>query len=58
MQLRGNERILSSIKFIIKELGNPKGLKLLFRASDHNFKAQYFHTFCDNIEDTLVLLRT
>ena len=36
----------------------PNEVKLLFRASEHNFSAKAFHQKCDNIEDTLVLIRT
>ena len=39
-------------------LSKPKQLKLLFRASEHNYKAEAFHRFCDNIEDTLTIART
>ena len=39
-------------------LSQPKRLELLFRASEHGFKAQAFHEECDNVENTLVLVRT
>jgi hypothetical protein len=32
--------------------------QLLFRASEHGFKAAAFHDKCDNFEDTLVLVKT
>jgi hypothetical protein len=33
-------------------------LKLLFRASYHNFQAEKFHQFCDNVPDTVTIIRT
>ena len=35
-----------------------KGVKRLFRASEHDFNPIAFHHDCDNKEDTLVLIRT
>jgi hypothetical protein len=32
--------------------------QLLFRGSEHDFKAAAFHKHCDNIEDTLTLVCT
>ena len=56
-------KILSSLDsnkhiFLHYSLGHPKRLKLLFRASEHKFKVQAFHKFCDDIEDTLTVVRT
>ena len=31
---------------------------MIFRASEHGFKASAFHKNCDNINDTLVLVRS
>jgi hypothetical protein len=31
---------------------------LLFRASEHQFKAAKFHQYCDNIPDTVTFVRT
>ena len=42
----------------MEELRNPFQIKLIFRASEHGFKASAFHDHCDNIEDTLVLVHT
>ena len=39
-------------------LHHPDRFDLLFRASEHGFKAQAFHERCDNIDNTLVLIRT
>ena len=33
-------------------------IKKLFKASEHNFRAVAFHKKCNNISDTLVLVRT
>jgi hypothetical protein len=46
------------MSFIFDSLDKPKGLKLLFRASEHQFKAAKFHQFCDNIPNTFTLIRT
>ena len=39
-------------------LNNPVKIKRIFRASEFDFKASAFHEKCDNINDTLVLVRT
>ena len=44
--------------FIRCALSNPRQLRLLFRASEHGFKVAKFHEHCDNIENTLTLVRT
>ncbi len=36
----------------------PVSLKLIFRASQHQFNVKEFHHFCDEYEDTLVLALT
>ena len=36
----------------------PKEFKLLYRASEHNFKAAAFHQKCDNIPNTVTLVKT
>ena len=46
------------IRFISETLNCPNKIELIFRASEHAFKANAFHTHCDNINDTLVLVRT
>ena len=35
-----------------------KDVKRLFRASEHDFSPVAFHHYCDNKEDTLVIIRT
>ena len=46
------------VSFIKKSLGNPTGSRLIFRASEHEFKASAFHAECDNVEDTFVVVKT
>ena len=41
-----------------KILNNPVKIERIFRASEHEFKAAAFHHYCDNKEDTLVLVHT
>jgi len=35
-----------------------ESLKLLFRGSEHNYKAAEFHTKCDNIRETVTIAET
>lgn len=44
--------------FLLQALGKPKSLNLLFRGSRDGFTAAEFHKKCDNIINTLVLVRT
>jgi hypothetical protein len=46
------------IKFLNSEYPNSIKLNLLFRASEFNFLALEFHKKCDNIPNTLVLVKT
>ena len=46
------------IQFIADSLNKPKKLQLLFRASEHQFKAKAFHEHCDGVADTFVIART
>ena len=46
------------LSFLNKILSNPVRVERIFRASEHNFKAAAFHKYCDNKEDTLMLVRT
>ena len=39
-------------------LKNPVRIEKIFRASEYNFEAAKFHQYCDNKNDTLVLIRT
>ena len=44
--------------FLHSSLGYPKKIRLLFRASEHKFKVREFHKHCDNIANTLTVVRT
>ena len=49
------------IEFLLKSLADIKpieSLQLLFRGSKDGFKAKTFHEKCDNIHDTVVIVRT
>ena len=48
----------SDLQFFSKALNNPRSLRLLFRASQHNFKTEAFHLNCDEYQNTLTLIRT
>ena len=39
-------------------LNKPRNIKLLFRGSEYKFKAEAFHRICDNIHNTLTVVRT
>jgi hypothetical protein len=47
-----------NLNFIYESLDKPKGLQLLFRASEHQFEVAKFHEKCDNIEQTFTIIRT
>lgn len=42
----------------MEALDHPKKVELIFRASQYQFSAGAFHHKCDNIEDTLTLVKT
>lgn len=44
--------------FLKKLLNKPKNVQLLYRGSENGFTAATFHQKCDNIPNTLVLVRT
>jgi hypothetical protein len=48
----------SHLQLLRVSFGCSVRLELMFRASDHGFSAKAFHAKCDNIEDTLTLVRT
>ena len=48
----------SENSFIQDALGDPKKLNLVFRASEHGFKALAFHEKCDNLPNTLTIIKT
>jgi hypothetical protein len=57
--LKPNEaKFQENLNFIYESLDKPKGLQLLFRASEHQFEAAKFHEKCDNIEQTFTIIRT
>ena len=56
LQKKGNLR--EDIAYLLKELNQPKGFRFLFRASEHQFKKDAFHMLCDNVENTLIIVRT
>ncbi|KAK8797594.1 hypothetical protein WA158_005940 [Blastocystis sp. Blastoise] len=42
---------------LVNWLGKEKRWKLLFRASDHDWKASEFHKYCDNQGETVTLIK-
>ena len=58
--LKLRDSIATDLEFIKKCFNNPKQLKLrlIFRASEHEFRAAAFHQKCDNIANTLTVART
>ena len=52
------ESVDEDIHFLMKTLKEPVLFKLIFRASKYQFKASRFHGYCDDVNDTLVLVRT
>ena len=46
------------LKYLTEILNKPNRMDLLFRASEHDFRAAAFHEKCDNKADTVVLVRT
>jgi len=46
------------INYLYSALNYPVDMKLIFRASEHSFSALAFHLKCDNIPDTLTIVRT
>ena len=59
--LQFNSKLVKSayyIDWLQTALNNPKKVELLYRASQHAFKVKPFHNKCDNIPNTLTLIRT
>jgi len=52
------KNMFQKIKYMVGHLKNPKDFRLIFRASEHGFRAEAFHEKCNNIMDTLTLVRT
>ena len=46
------------VNFIYESLNNPKRLSLIFKASEHDYRAYFFHYFCDNTAHTFTLIKT
>ncbi len=42
----------------MNSLQQPKGFKLLFKASEHQFSAAKFYEHCDKVKNVLVLVKT
>ncbi len=53
-----SELVKEQNDFLKKSLNYPKDLLLLFRASENNYLSAAFHQKCDNIPNTLTLVRT
>ncbi len=55
-----DSKITEDALFLVSnfEKASPSKFKLLYRASENNFSAKQFHLKCDDIKDTMVLLRT
>ena len=45
------------IDYLLESLDSPDSLKLLYRGSENNFSASQFHVKCDNIPNTVTLVR-
>ena len=65
MMLQGNAPNIDSnlilpedIDFVYSELVSGKNLNLIYRGSVHGYKSSDFHTKCDNIVDTLVVIKS
>ena len=43
---------------LFNTLKDPKQLKLLYRGTDHEFSVTAFHNKCDNIPNTLTVVKT
>ena len=50
--------MVEQAEFLLRALGDPVRVERIFRASEHSFSAKAFHQKCDNVPDTLVLVRT
>jgi hypothetical protein len=45
-------------KFVLEHLNYPKDMKLLYRASEHEFNIKKFHELCDEEENTFTIIKT
>ena len=48
----------SEKKFVLKSLNFPSDINLVYRASDHFLKVATFHQKCDNLSNTLTIIKT
>ncbi|KAK8791051.1 hypothetical protein WA158_005682 [Blastocystis sp. Blastoise] len=55
----GTKILLNKVmeKSLVNWLGKEKKWKLLFRASEHEYKATEFHKYCDNKGETVTLIK-
>lgn len=44
--------------FIIQSLNFPQKLRLVFRASEHELSLSKYHQLCDNLVNTLTIIKT
>jgi hypothetical protein len=53
-------RSISESKHLMRlcQFDNTDSFELLYRATDHGFRARDFHTKCDNIPNTLTIIRS
>ena len=56
LQRKGNQE--EDMDYIKKILKQPYSINLIFRTSKHSFSAARFHDYCDDLNDTLILIRT
>lgn len=45
-------------EFLWEQLGKPRKISLLYRASENNFRASAFHQNCGDKPNTLTIART
>jgi hypothetical protein len=55
---QGGESTGNHLQLLRDSFGRAVRLEVMFRASEHGFSAAAFHAKCDDIEDTLTLVRT
>ena len=59
MFVDGNAQVADPVKWtFFHEVSGEMEVELIFKASEHNFRADAFHEKCDNKLDTLTLIRT
>jgi hypothetical protein len=55
---QGDKDADKHLQLLRESFGQPAQLERIFRASEHGFSAAAFHKHCNDIEDTLTILRT